>query len=74
MMDLKISYDNEEGKRISKDYPTIMDFTDEMESDKFDIPMLDYRNVEAELFEKSAQRKSFDTIADLYDHCKQILK
>ena len=74
MKDLKISYNNENGKRINAEYDTIMDFTDAMESDEADVPMMDYENVEAVLFENPLNHKYFDTIEDLYSYCKMIVK
>ena len=50
MIDLMIGYDNENGERRVKAYDTIMDFIDEMESDSIDIPMMDYKDVNAEFF------------------------
>lgn len=72
MIDLMIGYDNENGERRVKAYDTIMDFIDEMESDSIDIPMMDYKDVNAEFFEKHV--KHFDTIEDLYNHCKEIVR
>lgn len=71
-MNLKIRYNNENDEIKSKEYETIMDFIDEMESDAVDIPMLDYDMVEATFFEK--RKKYFVTIADLLEYCKRILK
>lgn len=72
--DLKIDYDNENGERVTKEYDTIMDFIDEMESDSFDIPMMDYNNVNAKFFENPLQTYHFATIEYLYNHCKEIVK
>jgi hypothetical protein len=74
MKDLKIRYENENGDKINAEYDTIMDFTDAIESDEIDIPMLDYTNVEADFFENPLLHKSFNTIVELYEHCKAILK
>lgn len=74
MKDLKISYDNENGQRINMEYDTIMNFVDDIDSDNIDIPMLDYENVEADFFENPLLHKHFDTIEDLYNHCKSILQ
>jgi hypothetical protein len=74
MKDLKIRYENENGDKINAEYDTIMDFTDAIGSDEIDIPMLDYTNVEADFFENPLLHKSFNTIAELYEHCKAILK
>ncbi len=72
MKDLKIKYKNENGEVISREYNTIMDFMDEMESDSVDIPMLDYTDVYAIFFDK--HEKYFGTIKDLLEHCKNITK
>ena len=74
MKDLRISYDNENGQRINAEYNTIMDFIDVMDSDEIDIPMLDYGNVEATFFENAFQRKHFNTIEELYNHCVEITR
>lgn len=74
MKDLKISYKNENDDTINRDYDTIMDFLDEMESDSDDIPMLDYTDVHAMFFENELNQKEFDTINDLLNHCKTIIR
>ena len=74
MKDLKISYKNENDDTISREYDTIMDFIDEMESDSDDIPMLDYTDVHAMFFENELNQKDFDTVEDLLNHCKMIIK
>ena len=74
MKDLMISYDNENGERINKVYDYIYDFTDALESDEVDIPMMDYKNVDAYFFEKPSSHLHFDTIEDLYYHCKLIME
>ena len=72
MKDLKITYTNENDVRIVREYNTIMDFIDEMESDNYDIPMMDYTDVEAVFFENRLLDKHFDTIAHTYKHGKEI--
>lgn len=74
MKDLKIDYDNENGECVTKEYDTIMDFIDEMESDSSDMPMMDYSNVNAKFFENPLQTYHFATIECLYNHCKEIVK
>ena len=74
MKDLKIYYKNENDDTINRDYDTIMDFLDEMESDSDDIPMLDYTDVHAMFFENELNQKEFDTINDLLNHCKTIIR
>ena len=72
MMDLKISYNNENGQRITAQYETIMDFIDTMDSDEIDIPMFDYEDVDAVFFENELLTKHFETIEELYEHCIRI--
>lgn len=72
MVDLKIRYNNENNEIKSREYNTIMDFIDEMESDSTDIPMLDYDMVKATFFEK--RKEYFVTISELLRHCKQIVR
>lgn len=72
MKDLIITYENGDEKILKKEYDHIYDFTEEIESDKGGIPMLDYKNVTAVFFEKTS--KHFDTIDDLYKHCVSIMK
>ena len=74
MKDLKISYKNENDVVVKREYDTIMDFIDEMESDSIDVPMLDYTNVTYTLFENELNSGKFNTIADLLEHCKRIIK
>lgn len=73
MKDLIISYTNENDKVIEREYTTIMEFLDLMESGNVDIPMLDYTNVNAMFFENELNKKRFDTISKLVDHCKLII-
>lgn len=73
MFDLAFSYDNENGNRITMKYVFIFDFIEDMESDRVDIPMMDYQNVEADFFENPLQHKHFNSIADLYKHCNTIM-
>lgn len=72
MKDLKIKYKNENGKIIDKDYDTIMDFIDEMESDNVDISMLDYDVISYTFFENSLNTGYSTTIEKLLEHCKRI--
>lgn len=74
MKDLMIRYENKNGDRAYAEYDTIMDFTDAVESDNIDIPMPDYENIAADFFENPLLHKRFNTIAELYKHCKAILK
>lgn len=73
MKDLKMSYTNENGERVSAEYDTVMDFLDQMESNGVDIPMMDYTDVDAMFFENELNTKHCETIAELVDHCKMIL-
>ena len=74
MKDLKISYKNENDVVVKREYDTIMDFIDEMESNSIDVPMLDYTNVTYTLFENELNSGKFNTIANLLEHCKRIIR
>ena len=72
--DLRFDYETENGDRIYAECSTIMDFIDTMESDEADIPMLDYTDVHAKFFDNELNKKEFDTVGELLEHCKQIVK
>lgn len=74
MKDLRIKYKNENGKIINREYDTIMDFIDEMESDNIDIPMLDYEIISYILFENRLNNGYGGTIESLLAHCKEIVQ
>ena len=72
MKDLIITYQNENEETIRREYDKIFDFTEEIEGNGFNAPMLDYENVTAKFFENRIE--SFNTIDDLYKHCVKIMK
>ena len=72
--DLRFDYETENGDRIYAECDTIMDFIDTMESDEVDIPMLDYTDVHAMFFDNELNKKEFNNIEELLEHCKQIVK
>ena len=74
MKDLKFSYENCNGEEIHLEYDTIMDFLNDIESEKMDIPMLDDEKVNAIFFENKLNQKKFNSIFDLVEHCKNIIK
>ena len=74
MKDLRIKYKNENGKIINREYDTIMDFIDEMESDNIDIPMLDYEIISYILFENRLNSGYGGIIESLLAHCKEIVQ
>lgn len=73
MKDLMISYDNDNGERVHKVYDHIFDFTDAIELNNTDIPLMNYKNVDAYFFENPLSHSHFNTIEDLYYHCKLIM-
>ena len=73
MKDLRIRY--EVGDNIEESqYETIMDFVDQVESGEIDNEILGRKKVVAEFFENPLLHKHFNTIKELYEHCKAILK
>jgi len=51
-----------------------MDFIETMESDNFDIPMLDYEVINYIFFENRLNSGYRGTIESLLEHCKKILQ
>lgn len=74
MKDLQIKYKNENGEIINREYDTIMDFIDEMESGNIDIPMLDYEVISYIFFENRLNSGYGGTIESLLAHCKEIVR
>ena len=74
MKDLTFSYENCNREKIHLEYDTIMDFLNDIESNKMDIPMLDDEKVNATFFENKLNQKKFNTIFHLVEYCKNIIK
>ena len=74
MKDLMISYDDKNGERINKVYDRVFDFTDALDLKYPGAPSMDCQNVVADFFENPLSRKHFNTIEELYYHCKLIMK
>ncbi len=72
MKDLIITFQNENGEKVKREYERVFDFTEEIEGEGSDAPMLDYENVTAQFFENRTE--NFSTIDDLYKHCMEIMK
>lgn len=74
MKDVRMRYENAEGKMVEKEYDTIMDFIDEMEQKRTDAPSPDYKMYGFVLFENPYNCGSFETVGDFLNHCRQIVK
>lgn len=74
MKDLKVKYKNENGQTIEKDFDTIMDFIETIESDNDDIPMLDYEVISYIFFENRLNSGYGGTIGSLLEHCREIVQ
>lgn len=74
MKDLLMSYEAETGLHVNQGFNTIMDFLDLIESGKDDVLTLNCKNVHAQFFENPLNDKYFDTMEELYLHCKSIVK
>lgn len=72
MKDLTFTYE-ENGVNKKKAYDLIFNFTDGVESNDSTVPSLDCQNVEACFFESPLHIQHFDTVKDLYEHCKKIM-
>ena len=67
--DLRVSYVDENSQQQLREYDTIMDFLDEMESDRFSAS-----NIVADFFQNPLMQKKFDSLDELYQHCSEIVK
>ena len=74
MRDLVFNYDKSNGEKEQKVYLHIFDFTDEIENNEETAPSLSAKNVNAVFFENNLTSKHFDTVKDLYEHCKRIMQ
>lgn len=73
MKDLKITYNREKNVVVEREYETIMDFLDEVDAYENSEKILNCTNVGATFFENPANYKYFDTVGELYNHCKMII-
>ena len=73
MIDLKFSYDKPCGVRVTKEYGTIMDFTDAVENGDYCKKVLSCGNVAARFFENPLLDQHLETVEDLYKHCISIM-
>lgn len=72
--DLMFSYEDENGEKKHKVYALIYDFTDDIEEQAETAPSLSGKDVDAYFFENPMTKKHFETVEDLYYHCKMIMK
>lgn len=69
MIDLRIIFTNQRGKRVVEEFNTLMDFIIAFE---FNNVILNGNKVFAEFFENPLRQKHFNTMQDLYNHCVKI--
>ncbi|MBR6688906.1 MAG: hypothetical protein IKL68_02695 [Clostridia bacterium] len=71
MKDLKITF-VQDGKEQAREYDTLMDFMVhyEMSNDKKQITTAE--EITAVFFEKAILTKKFNSIKELYEHCRAI--
>lgn len=72
--DLRFTYLTKSNNRVYIKCNTIMDFIDEMEHSDYGIPSLNNKDVNAKFFDNEHNKKHFDTVGELLEHCKQIVK
>lgn len=72
--DMYFKYKNCNEETVQAECSTIMDFIETMESDNDTIPMLDDSDVYVEYFNNKHNTKHFDTIEELLEHCKEMVK
>lgn len=73
MIDLCFNYATKNSGNVTKEFDTIMDFTDAIESGDISKDILNGINVEAIFFENPLTKKHFDTVHELYNHCINIM-
>ena len=73
MFDLKFSLPLPCGGFVTKEFNTIMDFTDEVEEGIYTQPFLSSGEVTATFFENPLLDQQFKTVKDLYHHCVNIM-
>lgn len=73
MKDLSIKF-YDRGETSIVEYDTIMDFLDKMEKTADWKTLYNERRLEATFFENRRNRKSFMSVGELVDHCKEIVK
>lgn len=74
MKDLIIRYRQNDGTVTRKEYDTIMDFIDEMESESKNKPHPDCHVIDYVQFENALISGSGTTIGSLLSHCKEIIR
>lgn len=72
--DLRFNYLTKNGNRAYIKCNTIMDFIDEMEYSDYGIPSIDSKDVHAKFFDNKLNTKEFNTVGELLEHCKRIVK
>jgi len=71
MKDLKLRYITSYGAARFIEYNTIMDFTDAFEAKRVDN---EGTMASAIFFENDTRIKNFNTLQELYDFCKEIMR
>ncbi len=72
-MDLVFTYNTPEGKRQCRKYPCIYNFTDAYQWHQGGHPLEKVTNIDACFFENPLSIKHFESIMELYEHCKMIM-
>lgn len=73
MQDMIIDYVHE-NKIEHREYGTIMDFLERLDSDDPKKPLPSDTDVSVRFFENPLLDNHFDTVQELRDHCKKILR
>lgn len=73
MSDLRITFDNKNGEKVSLEYETFFDFVEKMDNKDIDIPMQDLKNVHTEFYGSDLIVKDFSSIDSLYNFVNSIV-
>lgn len=74
MSDLRITFDNKNGEKVSLEYETFFDFVEKMDNKDIDIPMQDLKNVHAEFYGSDLIVKDFKDVTELCDFVDSLVK
>ena len=72
--DLIFNYSDGGNEKVHRVYLHIFDFTDEIEAKSENAPPLNGFDVNACFFGNPLTAQHFETIEDLYNHCKCIMR
>ncbi len=74
MIDLSFTCWTSDKSFVTREFDTIMDFTDAFENNELTPVVLNCTDIDATFFENPHNQKHFNCLKDLYEHCVYIMK